>query len=186
MKRHAGGLVLLLTATAETQGQKPGDFCDAIEGELVVSFADCHVPAHADDLRRCREGCPARFFGLNSHERTTTAMVRDVPVSRDDYLLALRAYGERRGSPAPVSMACYFGTQMLNRAVTFLPGTVLSYAGGKLTTRREPAGSWRDYVATASSVARSFAWRRHYDQTMRAAGHAAASSEAEGGTDGST
>jgi len=40
--------MLLLTATAETQGQNPGDFCDAIEGELVVTFADCHVRAGAD------------------------------------------------------------------------------------------------------------------------------------------
>jgi len=40
--------MLLLTATAETQGQNLGDFCDAIEGELVVTFADCHVRAGAD------------------------------------------------------------------------------------------------------------------------------------------
>lgn len=88
--------MLLLTATTETQGQMPGDFCDAVEGELVVAFSDCHVSAHQDDLFRCREGCPARFFGLNSHERTTTARILDVPVTRKDYLLALSAYGEHR------------------------------------------------------------------------------------------
>jgi hypothetical protein len=121
--------MLLLTATAETQGQMPGDFCDAVEGELVVVFSDCHVSAHQDDLFRCREGCPARFFGLNSHECTTTALVRDVPVSREDHLLALSAYAEHRGSPAPGSFGCYVGTRMVSGAVTFLPGTVVGFTG---------------------------------------------------------
>jgi len=165
--------MLLLTATAETQGLKPGDFCDAIEGELVVVFADCHVAAHQDDLLRCREGCPPRFFGLNSHERTTTAMVRDVPVSREDYLLALSAYAEHRGSPAPVSMACYMGTEMVNRAVTWSPGTVLGFTGGKLAERAVPRRNWRNIVATASAMARAFAWRRHYDKAIQAAGREA-------------
>jgi hypothetical protein len=160
--------MLLLTATAETQGQMPGDFCDATGGELVVAFAHCHIPAHEDDLMRCREGCPPRFFGLNSHERTTTAMVRDVGISREDYLLAPSAYGEHRGSRSPVSLACYLGTVTLKRAVAFLPGTALGFADGKLTARREPPGSWRDLVTAASCMARSFAWRRHYDKTMRA------------------
>jgi hypothetical protein len=93
---------------------KPGDFCDTIEGELVGMFADREVKAHQDGMLRCREGCPPRFFGLNSHERTTTAMVRDVPVSRADYLLALSAYAEHRGSRAPQPMACVLGTQMVN------------------------------------------------------------------------
>jgi hypothetical protein len=168
--------MLLLTATAETQGQMPGDFCDAIEGELVVSFADCHVPAHEDDLNRCTEGCPPRFFGLNSHERTTTAMVHDVRISRDDYLLALSAYGEHRGSSAPVSMACYLATVTLNTAVTFLPGTVLGFADGKLTSRRRARGSWRSLVTGVSCMARSFAWCRHYDKTIRAIDEAQESS----------
>jgi len=70
---------MLLTATTQTQGQIPGDFCEAIEGDLVVTFSDCHVPAHEDDMLRCREGCPPRFFGLSSHERSTTAIVRAGP-----------------------------------------------------------------------------------------------------------
>jgi hypothetical protein len=168
--------MLLLTATAETQGQMPGDFCDAVEGELVVVFADCHVPAHEDDLMRCREGCPPRFFGLNSYERATTAMVRDVRISRDDYLLALSACWEHRGSQSPASLACHLGTVTLNRAVTFLPGTVVGFADGKLTARREPRASWRDLVTAASCFARSFAWRRHYHKAVRAIGQTQESS----------
>ena len=160
--------MLLLTATAETQGDRPGDFCDAVEGELVVSFADCHVRAHEDDLLRCREGCPPRFFGLSSHERTTTAKVRDMPVSRADYLLAMTAYAEGRGSPAPLSMACVLATQMVSSAVAFLPGTVIGFKAGRLATRAEPPRGWRDFVTGASCMARAFAWRRHFDRTIRA------------------
>jgi hypothetical protein len=65
--------MLLLTATRETQSQRPGDFCDAVEGELVVAFADCYVSAHTDSMLRCREGCPARYFGPDSHQASTTA-----------------------------------------------------------------------------------------------------------------
>jgi hypothetical protein len=56
----------------------------------------------------------AEQFGLSSHERTTTAMARDVPISREDYLLAMSAYAEHRGSPAPESMACVLGTLMVD------------------------------------------------------------------------
>jgi hypothetical protein len=160
--------MLLLTATAETQGQQPGDFCDAIEGELVVAFADCQVRAHADDLLRCREGCPARFFGLNSHERTTRAMVRDVPVSREDYLLALSGYAERRGAPSPESFACYMGTKMVSTAVQFVPGTIVGFTGHKLRARAEPRLAWRNTVIMVSCMAEAFTWRRYYDRTIRA------------------
>jgi hypothetical protein len=160
--------MLLLTATAETQGQKPGDFCDTIEGELVVIFADCHVHAHQDDLLRCREGCPPRFFGLNSHEGTTTALVRDVAVSPEDFLVALSGYAERRGSGAPRATACVLGTRMVNCAVVFLPGTVVGFTEGKLTARTSSRHGWRDVVTAASCMVRAFAWRRYYDEAIRA------------------
>jgi hypothetical protein len=50
--------MLLLTATAETQGLKPDDSCDTVEGELVVAFAESHVRAHQDDMLGYRQGCP--------------------------------------------------------------------------------------------------------------------------------
>lgn len=160
--------MLLLTATAETQGQRPGDFCDTIEGELVVAFADCHVRAHQDELFRCREGCPPRFFGLSSHERTTTAKVRDVPVSRADYLLAMTAHADQRGSRAPESMACVLGMQIVRSAVAFRPGTVVGFTDGRLAARAEPRRSWRDLVTVGSYMARSIAWQLQFGKTIRA------------------
>ncbi len=162
--------MLLLTATAETQSLNPGDFCDTVDGELVVIFADCHVPAHQDDMLRRRKGCPPRFFGLNSLERTTTTMVRDVPMSREDYLLALSAYAERLRSLAPQSMACFLGTQMVSVAVTRAHGTVVGFTATKLAERAVPPPGWKNFVTTTVAMARSFAWRRHYDRTIQAAG----------------
>jgi hypothetical protein len=158
--------VLLLTATADTQRLQLGDFCDAIEGELVVIFADCHIRGHQDHLLQCREGCPPLFFGLNSLQRTTTAMIRDMPVSREHYLLALSSYAKQRGLPAPQVMACGLGMQMLNAAVTHLPGTVMGFTAGKLTDRAVPRAGWRNVATTASAMARSFAWRRYYQKTI--------------------
>jgi hypothetical protein len=163
--------MLLLTATAETQGLKPGDFCDTVEGELVVMFADCHVRAHQDGMLRCREGCPPRFFGLSSRERTTTAMVRNVHISREDYLLALSAYAEQRGSPAPQAMACFLATQMVSAAVMRSPGTIVGFTAGNLAERAVPRLGWANATATAAAMARSFAWRRYYDKAIQAADH---------------
>jgi hypothetical protein len=68
-------------------------------------------------------------------------------------------------------MACVLGTALVTNAVMFLPGTVVDFADGKPAARAAPRRDWRDWrdVATgASSVARSFAWRRHFDKTIRA------------------
>jgi hypothetical protein len=56
--------MLLLTATAETQGQLPGDFCDAIEGELLVILADC--PYHPVRRRTVTRRYRRDWFGSAS------------------------------------------------------------------------------------------------------------------------
>jgi len=63
--------MLLLTATAETQGQNPGDFCDAIEGELVVTFADCATSALAQTGRS--GGRPTSTTGASLSSWTASA-----------------------------------------------------------------------------------------------------------------
>lgn len=160
--------MLLLTATSRTQGNRPGDFCDAVEGELVVIFTDCRVTAHRDDLMRCREGCPARFFGLSTNQMTTTAMVRELRVTSDDYLLAMTGYAQNSGARAPRSMACYLAGAMIRAAAASRSGTVLGLAGGKLTTRSEPPVNWRGVLAGISAMGRTYTWTRRYDKALRA------------------
>ena len=79
----------LLTATRERQGERDGDFCHAIEGELVLLGLVC-----ADDERNPDGGCGCgrAFSGMSSMRATTTALVRDLDVSFDDARLAVEGY----------------------------------------------------------------------------------------------
>jgi len=158
--------MLLLTATRETQGQKPGDFFNAIEGELVVIFTDCHVPAHEDHMR-CREGCPARFFGLNSHQTATTAKVSTTQISPADYALAIAAYGEHRGARAPEAMARRLAEIMLGQAAGKLPGTVAGLVDGRLQARTAPRASVRGIAIAAAHTVRLPAWHHRYGKRLR-------------------
>lgn len=78
----------VLVATVETQGERPGDYHHAIDGELVWVQEPC-----ATDLRRMPNacGCGRGFAGLASHRATTTARVAELPeLTRDDYVTAIR------------------------------------------------------------------------------------------------
>jgi hypothetical protein len=79
----------LLTATTKTQGHRPDDFAWTIEGELVWPGLVCATDAR-DPHGGC--GCGRAFSGLNSHRGTTTAEVRDLPLTVDDLWLAMQAH----------------------------------------------------------------------------------------------
>jgi hypothetical protein len=62
----------VLIATRRTQGAVPGDFCWALEGELVTPVTEsCCSPDSC--------GCGRSFPGLASSRATTTAMVVERP-----------------------------------------------------------------------------------------------------------
>ncbi|MBE7187093.1 hypothetical protein [Jatrophihabitans endophyticus] len=84
----------ILTATSTGQGLRDNDFDWTIEGELVWIGFTC-ARDRRDPDGGC--GCGRAFAGLNSHRATTTAMVRDLPLTRDDVLIALLAYEEAAG-----------------------------------------------------------------------------------------
>ena len=78
----------VLTATAQGQGERADDYHGATEGELV----QIQEPCDSDRLRTGRScGCGRAFAGMSSHRATTTAVARDLPLTRDDVVLALRA-----------------------------------------------------------------------------------------------
>jgi hypothetical protein len=79
----------LLTATRERQGERSGDFCHAIEGELVILGLVCATDRENPD-GGC--GCGRAFSGLSSKKATTTALVRDLDLSADDLRLAVGGY----------------------------------------------------------------------------------------------
>jgi hypothetical protein len=79
----------LLTATRERQGEQDGDFCYAIEGELVLLGFVCATD-QADPDGGC--GCGRAFSGMSSMRATTTALVRELDISRDDLRSAVDAH----------------------------------------------------------------------------------------------
>ena len=79
----------LLTATRERQGERDGDFCFAVEGELVLPGFVCATD-EADPDDGC--GCGRAFSGMSSLRATTTALVRDLDLSIDDLRLAVEGH----------------------------------------------------------------------------------------------
>src|SRR3979411_381741 len=86
----------VLVATAETQGLRPNDFDFCVEGELVTVGLVC-APDRRDPDGGC--GCGRAFAGLNSHRATTTAKVKEIELSEDDYVEALRSSLTQQGCP---------------------------------------------------------------------------------------
>jgi hypothetical protein len=80
----------LLTATRERQGEREGDFCHAVEGELVVLGFVCATDQAQPDGGGC--GCGRAFSGMSSLRATTTALVRDLDITYEDLCTAVEAY----------------------------------------------------------------------------------------------
>jgi hypothetical protein len=122
--------VKLLTATRETQGEQPGDFCHAIEGELVLCDEVCATDRENPD-GGC--GCGRAFAGMNSHRATTTAMVRELDLDEQDVVMAVIAYFTTGGLTPDLLGAEEFADMIdevvldvVTRAEWFPVGTVLS------------------------------------------------------------
>ena len=85
----------VLVATSETQGARPTDSDDCVDGELVWMLDACPTSQRNPD-GEC--GCGRSFSGMNSHGSTTTALVREIPgFTAGDYESALRASFEAQG-----------------------------------------------------------------------------------------
>ena len=81
----------LLTATHERQEDRDGAFCHAVEGELVILGEVSAIDQ--DDGERV-------FCGLRSRRATTTAVVRDIDLSREDLELAVAGWLAAEGITA--------------------------------------------------------------------------------------
>ncbi|MDY6996984.1 MAG: hypothetical protein SW019_10330 [Actinomycetota bacterium] len=75
----------ILVATGHTQGTHPGDYHHCVERELVWIQDPCDRD-RLDPGEPC--GCGRGFAGAASHRATTTAMVVETEMSRDDVILA--------------------------------------------------------------------------------------------------
>ena len=75
----------ILVATQLTQGTSPDDYHYCIDGELVWIQEPC-ARDRDDPDGPC--GCGRGFAGAASHRATTTAMVMESEMTRDDVILA--------------------------------------------------------------------------------------------------
>jgi hypothetical protein len=83
-----------MVATARSQGERPTDYFWCVEGELVWFGHMCRSGRENPD-GGC--GCGRGFAGLSSHRATTTVQVRDLEITYDELLLAMRASLEEQG-----------------------------------------------------------------------------------------
>lgn len=113
----------VLVATNDTQGQRTNDFCYCIEGELVTVGLICAAD-ESDPDGGC--GCGRAFAGLNSHKATTTAKVKEVELSEEDYVEALRSSLEVQGWP----------TEDVPELAAWLTELVDSWPTGAIVERR--------------------------------------------------
>ena len=85
----------IVTATATTQGRRGNDFNFCVEGELVLPVVVICRKDRDNPDGRC--GCGRSWAGASSMRSTTTAMVRDLPLTVDEYTEAIRSsleYGD--------------------------------------------------------------------------------------------
>lgn len=75
----------ILVATGFTQGTEPNDYHYCIEGELVWVQEPC-ARGRDDPDGAC--GCGRGFAGAASHRATTTAMVVESEMTREEMVLA--------------------------------------------------------------------------------------------------
>jgi hypothetical protein len=133
----------LLTATRERQGERDGDFCFAVEGELVLLGLVCATDAANPD-GGC--GCGRAFSGMSSMRATTTALVRDLDVSLDDVRLAVEGYYVAAGMGPDViggdefaELAAATVEEMVDIAAWLPAGAVVGRRLDNLIWRSEPS-----------------------------------------------
>lgn len=79
----------VLTATGLQSGAD--DFCWTVEGEPVRISEPCDRDLAVRGTGDGGCGCSRAFSGLSSMKSTTTAVVRDLPLTRDDLFIALHS-----------------------------------------------------------------------------------------------
>jgi hypothetical protein len=87
----------VIVATARGQGERDGDFCWCVEGELIRFGEVCARDRRDPDHGGC--GCGRAFAGLSSHRASTTATVRELDITYEELVLALRSSLEEQGWP---------------------------------------------------------------------------------------
>ncbi len=79
-------MIKVLVSTTVSQDERLGDFCFVPEGELVARYGFV-CDSERPDGSGC--GCGRAFGGFRTHRSTTTAMVVEVDMTREEWRAAL-------------------------------------------------------------------------------------------------
>ena len=97
----------VLIATKETQGRRKSDFSHTTDGELVTFGFECDRDRNNID-GGC--GCRRTMVGIKSGRGTTTFMVSELDITRDELIKRLSAshiltFGDSLGEEGALEMA---------------------------------------------------------------------------------
>lgn len=115
-------MLKLLVATSRGQGERPGDFCFAVDGELVYLGFVC-ARDQEDPDGGC--GCGRAFTGLNSGKASTTAEVRELDLSEDDLRMAIGSSLEQAGWEHPEAHIAGMAEDLLELAEDLPVGVLI-------------------------------------------------------------
>lgn len=125
----------ILVATAEGQGERPHDFFEAEEGELIMPVVMCD---------RLHEGCVCNraMVGVRTGKETTTAVVVESDMSRAAYRRAIRAGASKlfEGLGLPESVFDRQADDLLQLASELPAGVVIERDGDDFNPRESIAG----------------------------------------------
>jgi hypothetical protein len=138
----------VLVATSRTQGTRPGDFTYCVEDELVTVGLVCRRDRLDPANGSC--GCGRAFSGLNSHQATTTAMIKRVDLSYEDYVEALRSSLMQGGWPDDDVEE--LAESLAALADVLCEGTVVGRLGDDIMIRRLPHAATGDVWEPAAPV----------------------------------
>lgn len=128
----------VLVATGLTQGTRTNDYDHCIAGELVlVQVGPVCAKDRGDPDGRC--GCGRGFGGLNSQRATTTALVADVPLTRADYVEAIRSSLVQQGWREHAGHAAAEADGMSVLLALWRVGTVVERRLDRVLVRALPA-----------------------------------------------
>jgi hypothetical protein len=126
--------VKALVATKRTQGSRSGDFCHAVEGELVC------LPPVTCDCPDC--GCDRSIGGLSSRGGTTTFTIVDRPdLDEESYRRVIRDHLVAAGWNEELGIDVWFDEYIRSHlaiASDFEVGDILEISGGRVARRDLP------------------------------------------------
>jgi hypothetical protein len=120
----------ILVATAITQGMWPNDYHYCVEGELVWMQEPC---ARDRDDADGPCGCSRGFAGAASHRATTTAMVTESELTREEVILAFQT--SLRDGGWPVALAEDVAEENIAIAAGLAEGVVIGRLNDDLPVR---------------------------------------------------